>query len=310
MTFGTEKFENWNPQPGTLAIVEAALVAYEDMKDFEPTLRTSYYQLVQGDDKVLDNKQSEYKRLGAILTKARNAGLFPWDALLYKGRIVEEPYIRSDASEILGGIPYHLSLDKWEGQEYYVEVFVEKQAQEGVVEKVCSKYHVPSLSCKGYLSSTAAYDAGKRFEQAAQEGKELVLIHLGDHDPSGLDMTRDNGDRLDKYGWLARDLTVDRIALNMNQIDSLSLPPDPTKEGDSRSRDYKRKYGDKMWELDAIKPQDLQPILDSAIRKYLDIDLFNDMLAQQKEMRSDLTWLGEHADEYLEQAREERLADE
>lgn len=302
------QFDDWQPKGDAQIIIQAALEAYEEMKDFEPTLRTIYYQLVSGEDKVILNKQTEYKRLGSILTKARNAGLFPWDALQDKGRVIQRPYIKERPEDALYGIEYHLSLDFWRGQETYVEVWVEKQAQEGVVKQSCGPLKVHWLSCKGYLSATAAYDGGQRFAAAREQGKHCVLIHLGDHDPSGIDMTRDNGERIEKYGEM-HDVEVNRIALNMSQVEEFNLPPDPAKLSDSRAQRYIERHGNSSWELDAIKPQVLKPILDDAINQYVDHDLMDEVKAEQRELRLDLEHLGDNAQKYLDIAREDRLED-
>lgn len=43
-----------------------------------------------------------------------------------------------------------------------------------------------------------------------RNGKRVVIIHLGDHDPSGVDMSRDNGDRIRHF--LTGDIR--RVAVN------------------------------------------------------------------------------------------------
>jgi hypothetical protein len=45
-----------------------------------------------------------------------------------------------------------------------------------------------------------------------------------------------------------------RIALTMEQVDEEQPPPNPAKTTDSRFADYRRKYGDESWELDALNP--------------------------------------------------------
>lgn len=57
------------------------------------------------------------------------------------------------------------------------------------------------------------------------------MLHFGDHDPSGIDMSRDIQDRLRLFGSEAR---LMRIALTSEQIDRYSPPPDPVKTTDGR----------------------------------------------------------------------------
>ena len=98
------------------------------------------------------------------------------------------------------------------------------------------------------------------------------MIHLGDHDPSGLDMTRDIRDRLAMFG--AGSVEINRIALNMDQIEAMDPPPppNPAKLTDSRVGAYLDRYGDESWELDAVEPAELQQMIQDAIQSYMDPD--------------------------------------
>lgn len=77
-----------------------------------------------------------------------------------------------------------------------------------------------------------------------------VIIHLGDHDPSGIDMTRDIQERLQMFG---ADVYVKRVALTMNQIGTYNPPPNPAKITDSRASKYIDEYSNESWELDALE---------------------------------------------------------
>lgn len=97
------------------------------------------------------------------------------------------------------------------------------------------------MACKGYLSASEAYRSGKRFQAQEEMGKRPLVIH---HDPSGIDMTRDNH-RLALFSGY--EVEVDRIALNRDQIDRYSPPPNPAKVTDSRARDYIARHGRTSW---------------------------------------------------------------
>ena len=117
------------------------------------------------------------------------------------------------------------------------------------------------MACKGYLSASEAWRAGLRFQRAIDRGKRPVLLHLGDHDPSGIDMTRDNGDRLGEF--VLQGVEVRRIALNMDQVQEHNPPPNPAKEDDSRFRGYRELYGEESWELDALRQNTIGDIITS-----------------------------------------------
>ncbi len=84
----------------------------------------------------------------------------------------------------------------WRGQDFSFEVWIEKDALLGVIEGVCDEYRVPYFACRGNNSESEQYKAGKQFEAQLESSLTPIVLHLGDHDPNGLDMTRDNRDRL------------------------------------------------------------------------------------------------------------------
>jgi hypothetical protein len=125
------------------------------------------------------------------------------------------------------------------------------------------------------------YDAAKRFQKYTENGLEPVVIHLGDHDPSGIDMTRDIRERLSLMSW--GDVDVQRIALNMDQIDEYQPPPNPAKIADSRAADYIDRFGRESWELDALEPRILVDLITQKVEEYVDQALFDEALAHEQE---------------------------
>ncbi|PCI86693.1 MAG: hypothetical protein COB24_09020 [Hyphomicrobiales bacterium] len=174
---------------------------------------------------------------------------------------------------------YSIIFDWWGRQDNYVEVWVEKDALSGVISQPCNEYRVPYMACKGYMSSSAAWEAGQRFKTQQENGKNCVLIHLGDHDPSGIDMTRDNGDRL--FLFSENNVEVRRIALNMSQIRQYNPPPNPAKLSDSRSNEYVRQYGDSSWELDALEPRIMAKLIEDEIKSLIDFEIWESTKAEE-----------------------------
>jgi hypothetical protein len=130
------------------------------------------------------------------------------------------------------------------------------------------------------------YEAGKRLYYMMKSGKNAYVLYLGDHDPSGIDMTRDMRDRL---GMFARHyVDVDRLALNMDQIEQWNPPENPAKTTDSRFNAYMVEFGTSSWELDAIEPVTLGNIVREAVTKLCDMTLYNDALERENTMREEL----------------------
>lgn len=119
--------------------------------------------------------------------------------------------------------------DRWELQDVRVVVVLEKAALAGIVAPVCKDLDTPLLPAKGYSSATSFYEIAKeRLCPALEAGQDVAVLHLGDHDPSGLEMTRDLRDQLSLYARQGVD--VRRVALNLDQIAAFQPPPNLGKE--------------------------------------------------------------------------------
>lgn len=249
---------------------------------FDLTLRQLYYQHVAR--ALLPNTQRSYKRLGGIINDARLAGLIDWDAIVDRTRNVQENDSWEAPSEILRDAARWFNLDPWIAQGYRPEVWIEKDALRGVISGVCSRHNVPHFSCRGYVSQSEMWAAAQRLGPAWTEEKEAIIFHLGDHDPSGIDMTRDIQDRLDIFTDTDDDLNsirVVRIALNMDQVDAYGPPPNPAKTTDSRFEDYRARFGDESWELDALNPPVLVALIEEAIGSLIDREAWKKTVTQE-----------------------------
>lgn len=258
------------------------------------TLRQLYYQFVSRG--LIENSERSYKNLGSSISDARDAGLIDWYGIEDRGRGILSWLIEEDEQNVLNGIESGLALNFWERQNAYVEVWVEKEALSSVIRRPCERFRVPYMACKGYLSASEAWRAGQRFAQAEEEGRRCVMIHLGDHDPSGIDMTRDNGDRIRLYS-MGAEVEVRRIALNMDQVEQYSPPPNPAKISDSRAVEYIRRFGRTSWELDALEPSVLDKLIADEIKTLINPELWSETSSEEDERREILAKLHANWDE-------------
>jgi hypothetical protein len=259
---------------------------------YKASLRQLYYQFV-ANVRDFPNTEQSYKRLGGIINDAKLAGMIAFDSMEDRGRDCAVTYIQDDMGEVLNGIEHQFAEDYWADQHTYVEVWVEKDALSGVIERPCRKYRVSYMACKGYMSGSALWEAGNRFKEAANRGKDCVLIHLGDHDPSGIDMTRDNQSRLSMF--VGEHVGIRRIGLNMDQIRQYNPPPNPTKVTDSRAQDYIDRFGYTCWELDALSPSVISGLIEAEIEKYIDKSVWNETLARERENRAVIAKIGRNS---------------
>ena len=275
-----EKFRDVAFKPDSLEQVErmASIVEEYERQDLRLTARQLYYQLVARG--FIPNTERSYKNTTNLLTRARYAGLVDWDAIEDRGRVVDVPSEWSSLGSLVRGALAGFRLPRWEGQEHYVELWVEKQALAGVLEPLASEYHVPLMVNKGYSSASAMYAAAQRFLSENRDAG-CVIFYLGDHDPSGEDMVRDIGTRLREFG--VEDLRVEKLALTMEQVRQYDPPPNPAKTTDSRYAGYAAEHGDESWEVDALPPDVLVQIIRRAIDGVLDREMMDAVIAREED---------------------------
>lgn len=252
------------------------------------TLRQVHYQFVARD--LYENTQANYKRLGNILDAARKAGLVDWEAIEDRTRILRRVGVWDGPEKALERIRDNFKLDPWDEQPTLrrVEVWVEKDAAVGIVQPTCDDLRVPYFSCRGYSSSSGLYDAGKRLAAYHAAGYETVVLYLGDHDPSGVQMTEVSEDRVNMYA--RHQIDFRRIALTLPQIEEHNPPPNFVKETDSRTKWYIDRFEtEDCWELDALSPKTVDQIIRDQIEPLIDREAWDKTLATEEEHRSTLS---------------------
>ena len=257
MPFIEYKAHNFRKQSRLLIDIANSIIAEYQADGYDLTLRQLYYQFVARG--IIPNSQKEYDKLGVVVNKARLAGLIDWDAIIDRTRTTEGNAHFDGPGDILSAAADQYKLDTRATQETYIEVWVEKEALLGVIEPICRQLDVTYLACRGYFSQSAMYAAAQRMIAAESASKKTVVLHLGDHDPSGIDMTRDIQDRL--YDIFCSEAEVKRIALTISQIKKYNPPPNPAKMSDTRAREYIAEYGTESWELDALPPNVIHTLI-------------------------------------------------
>ena len=267
------------------AIAQADKICSEyEAKGRPLTLRGLYYQHVARG--LIENTDQSYSRLKNLVSDGRLAGLLSWTAIEDLGRQLKGLQTWDGPEAALEDCRASFRRRKWEDQIFWPEVWVEKQALEGVIGSICDELEVDFFACKGYNSQSEQWAAGMRFAHRIQNGQRPIVFHLGDHDPSGIDMTRDNQERLSLFAGV--EIQVMRLALNRDQIDKYSPPPNPAKITDSRFESYRQEYGDESWELDALDPPTIHGLVRDAIDRIRDNDIWEKSLKRENEERQEI----------------------
>lgn len=240
------------------------------------TLRQLYYQFVAKD--LIPNKQSEYNRLGDIISDARLAGLVPWDAIEDRTRYIRELQTWKTPREGISFLREAFKNDLWRTQQYRPLVRIEKDAMLGVIAPICEELRVPYVSSRGYSSQSELWRAGRQMMLHVLKGQTPIVFLLGDHDPDGIDMGRDTQERLSLFAGV--EITVVRLALNMPQIAELKPPPNPAKKTSARYESYVDQYHtEHSWELDALEPSYIHDLIRDNILRLRDEKLWDAALA-------------------------------
>lgn len=276
-----------------IKLVNQVVGEYE-AQGYELTLRQTYYQLVARG--YIPNNERSYKNIGSLINDGRLAGLIDWNSITDRTRFLRGRSHWDKPADVIASAKYSYNLDKWQGQPNYVEVWVEKDALVDIVAQACDPIDTPYFSCRGYTSQSEMWAAARRF--IYQKNREQrVIIHLGDHDPSGIDMTRDIQERLNMFG---ADVTVKRVALTMNQIDQYNPPPNPAKLSDSRCHAYMEQFGDESWELDALEPKVITNLIKSEVTAFRDDVIYQAVCDREDREKEELQMLVDNYDEAVD----------
>jgi hypothetical protein len=302
------QYQRKNFRPDALAAIVRANQVLDSYaaQGYRLTLRQLYYQFVSRG--WIANKDSEYKRLGGIVADARMAGMIDWNQIEDRGRWLRSVPHWTEPSDIIDSAARSYRIDKWTTQPYRLEVWIEKDALVGVIETVCTTNDIGYFACRGYASATAIWEAAMhRFVPYLKAGQYIRILHLGDHDPSGLDMSRDIEERTLLFcashlgsGTFGR-VKLERLALNMDQIEQYAPPPNPAKLTDTRARAYIAEHGSSSWELDALEPQVINALISDAIINYRDETTWQEAVEQEQEERRSLREIARHYTEIADQ---------
>lgn len=327
------QYEDWRPDSSSLDVIDQAnaIVADYQGQGYDLTLRQLYYQFVARD--LIPNTDRSYKRLGSILNRGRMAGYVDWDAIVDRTRNLRGLGHHDGPADIINTTIRAHNLDRWVDQPYRIEVWVEKEALAGVIQRAASAFDVNWFSCRGYVSQSELWGAAQRHGRYIHGGQRVLVLHLGDHDPSGIDMTRDIVDRLNTFiltdyenngvldqadRWSTESdmvefldgfgedfafgedaITVKRIALNRDQIDAYGPPPNPAKLTDSRAGGYIAEHGRFSWELDALDPATLDQLIRDEIEAHMIEERYNERLDLQRTHRNQLREISNRFDEVV-----------
>ena len=234
--------------------------------------------------------KTETNRISALLTRAREEDEIPFEWIVQEGRAIERVATWDDPAAFARAIQASYRRNKWAGQARDVILVSEKGTVRGTLEPVLDTFEVDFLPVGGYGSATRVYEL-------ARAERALLVLYLGDFDPSGMGMSvQDLPRRLARYSadpddaptkaairdWSDEEVAdflaeggieFRRIALTASDTEDLGLGLSfraSDKTADSRYAWFVQHYGDRCWELDAMSPVDLRQRVETAIQEEIE----------------------------------------
>ena len=239
------------------------------------TLRQLFYRMVSAG--ALANSQKEYKRLGNVMTKLREAGDVPLTWLVDHVRSTLKPSSWSGLDDFGDTVRHAYRKNLWAQMPHHVEVFVEKDAIAGTVQPVTREYDVALQVCRGYASLSFV---GEIAGQWAKVRKPVYAYYLGDYDPSGFDIERDLKEKLARYS--GRDFSWHRLAVRQADFARHNLIALPVKDTDNRAGEFRTRHGTACAEVDALPPSELRARVLAAIESHIDPDRWARLLEVER----------------------------
>ena len=278
-----EKYQDYKPRHDARVLIDHVNRTIYEFEGFKMTVRQIFYQLLG--QNIIKNSTKIYKKIVDVVGKGRKGGFIDWDAIEDRTRTHRVLDHWDSPTELIQDAAKWYRRDWWEGQPYYIEVWTEKDALIGIIKDAAYSLGCSCCSCRGYNSLSEMLAAAQRFIDKEIQGYECIILYLGDHDPSGINMTNDIKKRMELFH---ANVHVHRLALTMDQVELYNLPPNTAKEKDKRYASYKKLYGTDCWELDALHPQVLHDMITDFIKTYQDQKMFEAVKAQQEAEREQI----------------------
>jgi hypothetical protein len=198
-----------------------------------------------------------------LLKIAREQGDIPWHWIVDETRSLERTATWDNPDQYASIVARGYRRDFWNQQPVRVEVWSEKGTIRGVLQPVLNRYAVGFLAVHGFNSATSVWNISNSGD------RELIVLYVGDYDPSGLCMSEvDLPKRLWQYG--GHHVEIRRIALTGEQVLDLPSFPADDKQDDPRYKWFVSRHGDTCWELDAMDPNDLRDCVEEAIKEQIE----------------------------------------
>jgi hypothetical protein len=219
----------------------------------------------------------------------RESGEIPWSWITDATRYCRIPTMYDSTDEALERTAEFYRRDLWSSQPWRVEVWAESDSISGVIDPVTRALGVGLFSCRGQASKTFAQSSAEAYRHI---GKPVKIFYVGDHDPSGIAISRSLNERLERYNAEAVPIFFERLAVTAADVLGSSLTSHTVNRADNNYRrfaEYCRGSAldpGEAIEVEAIPPPVLRSRLNDAVYEMVhDADSWNATLAAEESER-------------------------
>lgn len=276
---------DWSPHSSTEERMKDVEAVFEEYADHRPlTIRQVLYRLVA----QYGWTKSDYDRLQNYLNRARRSGRIPFD-WVRDDEMIERTWAGFDGVtgfwRSTAGRARNYRRKRQAGQEQYLELWVESAGMIPQLARVVRRRHVPVRSRGGFESTTAKYEAARRY---AERDRPTVVLDVGDHDPSGVarldalteDIRQMVADLTGAGSDAAGPLRFERVAVTPEQIERFDLPI-----RDPNPNDRRGDWTGPAVQAEALAPGDLAAEVLGAVERWMDEDVLAELIEREKQER-------------------------
>ena len=264
---------------------------YEYVKVTNPvSIRHVFYRMTDPNLPVhVDKTDSGYNKIQNRMKEMRMNGRLPYAWISDMTRRGYFTSTWSSKNDFLTDVTRLYRRSVWKDHCYdYLEVWCESRSIVGVIEELCHELAVPLYPCGGFASLSLEYQAAEHIKtQADAHGyNNVVILYIGDYDPSGLDIDRDLEHKMRHFLGDAIGLEFRRIAITEEQIGQYDLPVKPRKKTDKRRLDITSTV-----ETEAMDASILRGLLQPEIEIYIPDGVLEVLRTTEQSERNDLLTL-------------------
>lgn len=246
------------------------------------TVRQVFYALeVQG---VVEKTEGGYRQVQTQVLRMRRENLLPWSFITDGTRWQRKPSSFSDVDDFMAHMARTYRRDLWRGQGSRVEIWLEKDALADLVIDTTAAWDVALMVSRGQSSATFLYTAGQAAAAAwDRDGAETFIYALYDRDAGGRRAARTIQRELPQHAP-GVPIHFELLGVTDEHVIEWDLPTRPAKRSDPEAA----KFDGPAVELDAIPPDRLAALVETAILRHIDQRAWRLEQAAEREERDGL----------------------